>query len=92
MMNKSQTLTDAQSAKVAQYGAFLASALGQRVVVNFRKRDGQGEGSGLFRTLRGDVESVKSDGDQSKAHVVIRTEEGFRTANLWTIQSARLDG
>jgi hypothetical protein len=88
MMNKAQTLTDAKAAKVAQFADFLNGHIGQQVSVNFRKRDGQGEGSGQFRTLVGECVEVKGAAD--KAVVIVSTDKGFRSANLSNILHAKV--
>lgn len=79
MHNKTIVLTAAQKSVASQVRHALAGRqYGDVVVIDFVKRDGTNS------TLTGSI--VNLIGENDKEAVVIATEKGHRSANLWAVK------
>lgn len=81
MHNKTIALTAVQTLGADLNRVSLSGKIGESVTVGFTKRDG------TVRTMTGEVLALI--GKDDKAAVVVRTDKGERSANLWAIHSIR---
>lgn len=80
MHNKTIALTDAQKSVAAQVRS--AITVGQTVEVNFVKRDHS------TSSLTGNIVSIVGEND--KEAMVLLTDKGHRSANLWAVTGLRV--
>lgn len=86
MRNASFTLDSTQAARVGGYVQSIRRHMtaGHAVTVTFTKRDG------TERTITGDIESLKGEGSHSV--LILKTAEGFKSANVYNILSLTVAG
>lgn len=76
MRNPAFTLSPEQT-RAASWARESLKGFDRTVVVNYRKRDGS------LSFLRGEVVEIVGTG--SNEAVVVKTDKGFRSANLWSV-------